>query len=111
MLEKFWFGPHKDIQSDNDSDDCDEDNNNSLYAANTMKNFRYALYRILKNKGYLYEIINPRHMSFQCSQKAFFASQKKLKQKGKGGITSAPEISESGMIAFTLPCSFRRKTG
>ena len=101
MLEKFWFGAHKDTDSDNDTDDGDQKNDHSLYSASTMKNFRYALNRILRNKGHLYEIINPKHMSFQHSQKAYFASQKELKAKGKGTINSAPEIPETGTIAFT----------
>ena len=61
-----------------------------------MKNFRYALNRILKNKGHLYDIISPASLSFKRSQKAFIASQKELKELGKGHIHSAPEIKENG---------------
>ena len=96
MLEQFWFGARKDInlESDNESEAANDED--LLYSANTMKNFRYALNRILKNKGHLYDIINTSNLSFKRSQKAFFASQKELKEKGKGQIYSAPEITEAG---------------
>ena len=104
MLEKFWFGARKDINLDtyNEAGDCETED--SFYSANTMKNIRYSLNRILKNKGHLYDIINTSNMSFKHSQKAFFTSQKDLKERGKGQIYSAPEITETGTIASISNC-------
>ena len=102
MLEKFWFGAHKDPDSDYENDPEDTQKQDLMYSANTMKNYRYALNRILKNKGHLYDIINPSSLSFRRSQKAFKASQKELKELGKAQVHSAPEITEDGEIAFIL---------
>ena len=67
-----------------------------MYSANTMKNFWYALNRILKSKGHLYDIISPSSLSFRRNQKAFTASQKELKQCGKAQIKSKQEITKDG---------------
>ena len=61
-----------------------------------MKNFRYSLNRILRSKDHNYDIIKPSTLSFQCSQKAFAASQKELKQLGKAEVCSVKEITEDG---------------
>ena len=100
MLEKFWFGACKDPDSDYESDPEDTEKKSLMYSANTMKNFRYTLNRILKNKGHLYDIVNPSSLSFRRSQKAFQASQKELKELGKAQVHSAPEIIEDGEIAI-----------
>ena len=96
MLCKFWFGARKDPDSNDVSDEEDDQKTNLMYSANTMKSFRYALNRILKTKGHLYDIMSKCSLSFNKSQKAFLDSQKELKQLGKGEIHSAPEISEAG---------------
>ena len=109
MLEKFWFGARKDPDSDYESDPEDTEKKALMYSANTMKNFRYALNRILKSKGHLFDIINPSSLSFRRSQKAFTASQKELKELGKAQIHSWPKISEEGMIAI-ICCFFKTTT-
>ena len=96
MLEKFWFGARKDPDSDYDSDADDPQKTQLMYSANTMKNFWYALNRILKSKGHLYDIISPSSLSFRRNQKAFTASQKELKQCGKAQIKSKQEITKDG---------------
>ena len=80
-----------------ESDQEDPERKASMYSANTMHNFRYVLNRILKSKGHLYDIISPSSLSFKRSQKAFTASQKELKERGKAEVHSAPEITEEGM--------------
>ena len=102
MLEQFWFGARKDPDNCYDSDEDDSQRTNLRYSANTMRNFRYSINRILKSKGHLYDIISPQTLSFRRSQKAFIASQKELKQLGKAEVHSAPEITEEGTIAFTF---------
>ena len=67
-----------------------------MYSANTMKNFWYALNRILKFKGHEYDIMNKHSLSFKKSQQAFLDSQKELKALGKAEVHSAPEITEEG---------------
>ena len=74
MLEKFWFGARKCSESDNETEGEDTEKEDLMYSANTVKNFRYALNQILKNKGHLYDIINTSNMSFRKSQEAFEAS-------------------------------------
>ena len=96
MLSKFWFGAQKDADSEEDTDTEDPKKTNLMYSANTMKNFRYALNRILKNKGHLYDIMSKATLSFKHSQQAFLDSQKELKELGKAEIKSAPEITEDG---------------
>ena len=104
MLEKFWFGARKDGDTDYLSDHDDDQKTKLMYSANTMRNFRYSLNRILKSKGHLYDIISPQSLSFRRSQKAFAASQKELKALGKAQVHSAQEITEEGTIAFSFSC-------
>ena len=102
-LSKFWFGARKDPESDYESDEDDPERKKLMYSANTMKNFRYALNRILKFKGHEYEIMGKHSLSFKKSQQAFLDSQKELKALGKAEVHSAPEITEQGtyfMIAI-----------
>ena len=96
MLCKFYYKARKDPDSDYDSAEDDKQRSNLMYSANTMKNFRYSINRILKTKGHLYDIMNKQTLSFKKSQQAFINSQKELKQLGKAEIHSAPEISEDG---------------
>ena len=95
-LSKFWFGARKDPDSDYKSDNEDPERKQLMYSANTMKNFRYALNRILKFKGHEYDIMNKHSLSFKKSQQAFLDSQKELKALGKAEVHSAPEITEQG---------------
>ena len=97
-LSKFWFGARKSPNSDYESDQDDSEKTKLMYTANTMKNFRYSLNRILKEKGHQYDIIYENSLSFKKSQQAFLDSQKELKSLGKGEIKSAPEITEEGTI-------------
>ena len=96
MLCKFYYGARKDPDSDYDSDSDDPQKTRLMYSANTMKNFRYSINRVLKSKGHLYDIMSKNTLSFKKSQAAFVDSQKELKSLGKAEIHSAPEISEDG---------------
>ena len=95
-LSKFWFGARKSPDSDYESDQDDLEKTQLRYTANTMRNFRYSLNRILKGKGHQYDIIHENSLSFNKSQRAFLDSQKELKSLGKGEIKSAAEITEEG---------------
>ena len=79
-----------------DEEDNDPQMKNRMYSANTLKNFRYGLNRILKSKGHLYDIIHKKTTSFIGSQKAFADALKELKAEGKAEIKSYPEIDEEG---------------
>ena len=92
-LSKFWFGARKDPDDDYKSDSDDPDKKELMYSANTIKNFQYALNRILKFKGHEYDIMNKHSLSFKKSQQAFLDSQKELKALGKAEVHSAPEIN------------------
>ena len=105
LLGKFWFGARKDPDKDYESDPEDNQKEKLMYSANTMRNFQYALNRILKSKGHNYDIISPSSLSFKRSQKAFTASQKELKKLGKAAIKSTQEISEDGKHAFNWSCN------
>ena len=96
MLSKFWFGARKDADDNYESDPEDNQRQGLMYSANTMRNFRYSINRILKSKGHNYDIIRPNSLSFQQSQRAFNASQKELKELGKAQVHSAIEINETG---------------
>ena len=90
----------------NISDDSEDEENgdpnmrNRMYSANTLKNFRYGLNRILKGKGHLYDIIDKKTASFSRSQQAFSDALKELKAEGKAQIHSYPEIEEEGTVIF-----------
>ena len=93
-LSKFWFGVHK--APAEDSQDDDPELKQQLYKANSLRNFRYGLNRILKTKGHLYDITSKSTTSFQKSQQAFTDVIKELKSEGKGDVKSYPEIEEKG---------------
>ena len=101
-LEKFWFGARKSPDEECESDPEDPQKVSLMYSANTMRNFRYGLNRILKSKGHNYDIISPSNLSFRRSQHAFLASQKELKDLGKAQVHSAPEITEDGKHCFLI---------
>ena len=95
-LAKFWLGCRK-INTE-DGSDVDEDDTvkkDQLYSANTLKNFRYSLNRILHSKGHLFDI-TVKGTSFKKSDKAFKVAQKELKKEGKAEVKSHPEITEDG---------------
>ena len=103
-LAKFWFGARKDI-CDDDSQDTEEDPELKqwLYKANTLRNFRYGLNRILRSKGHLYDITDKKTSSFIKSQQAFGDAIKEFKAEGKADIDSYPEIEDEGEIFLKLP--------
>ena len=102
-LSKFWFGARKSPDSDYESEEDDSEKTQLRYTANTMRNFRYSLNRILKEKGHQYDIIHENSLSFKKSQQAFLDSQKELKSLGKAEIKSAPEITEEGTFLLDIP--------
>ena len=67
-----------------------------MYKANTLRNFRYGLNRILKTKGHLYDICDKKTASFTKFQQAFNDAIKELKREGKAEVESYPEIEEEG---------------
>ena len=95
-LAKFWFGARKDICEEDSDSENDPQMRQRMYSANTLKNFRYGLNRILKSKGHLFDIIDKKTASFTKSQKAFADAIKELKSEGKGEVHSYPEIEEEG---------------
>ena len=100
-LAKFWLGCRK-VNTDEASDnEQDTDKKESLYSANTLKNFRYSLNRILRSKGHLYDI-TVKGTSFMKSDEAFKVAQKELKQEGKAEVKSHPEITEDGKENLTF---------
>ena len=101
-LAKFWLSAHK-TNDEEDSDDAGEDKEKlgQLYSANSLRNFRYALNRILKEKGHLYNITT-KGTSFHKSDEAFKVALKQLKEEGKTQVHSHPEICEEGKPKFYL---------
>ena len=99
-LAKFWFGARKDTAeiSDDDADDFQDDPKmkERYYSANTLKNFRYALNRIVKDKGNMPDLIDKASTVFKKSQKAFQDAVKELKKEGKAEIKSKHEITDAG---------------
>ena len=96
FLAKFWLCVHKDDDDESDeSDQEDPDKKDKKYSANTLKNFRYALNRILHTKGHLYNITE-KGTSFLQSHKAFKVAIKELKSEGKAEVKSYSEINEDG---------------
>ena len=103
FLAKFWFGARKGIcDEENESQEEDPQLKQRLYKANTLRNFRYGLNRILKNKGHLYDIASKNTASFMKSQQAFTDAIKELKSEGKGDVDSYPEIEEEGKTYMHL---------
>ena len=99
-LAKFWFGARKSTTDQGDSDnetDEEEDPNlkSTMYSANSLRNYRYALGRIIKKKKGL-DIISKESQLFNKSTEAFLNAMKELKAFGKGEIRSKEEISEDG---------------
>ena len=96
-LAKFWFGARKHIQEEeeNEEESETEPKVKRMYSANSLKNYRYALNRIIKNKRQL-DITSKDNTKFSKSQKAFANAIKELKSKGKAEQKVKHEISEAG---------------
>ena len=97
-LAKFWFGARKDGTDFSDEEDFEDDPNlnEQCYSANTLKNFWYALNRIIKEKGNLPDLIDKSSICFKKSQKAFSDAVKELKSQGKAEVKSKLEITDEG---------------
>ena len=99
-LAKFWFGVRKEDADDQETSESDPQMKERLYKANSLRNIRYSLNRVLKSKGHLYDITNKNTASFQKSQKAFNDAIKELKAEVKGDVKSHPEIEETGKFVL-----------
>ena len=98
FLAKFWLCTRKEEQSDSEeSDNDDPEKKNKKYSANSIRSFRYALNRILRNKGHLYNITE-KGTSFRKCNEAFKVALKDLKSEGKAEVKSYPEITEDGTL-------------
>ena len=96
-LSKFWFGART-VPDKNEQE-------GEMYSVNTMRNFKYALNRILKKYGHAYDIT--KSPEFKPAMDAFDDAMKELKENGKGHVNSAEEISEDGkhkMFLFNIFC-------
>ena len=99
FLSKFWFGARKDTSDENDeNEDEDPENKKGLYTANSLRNFRYALNRVLKNKGTVFDLLAKDSISFRKSSTAFENAVKELKKEGKADVKSKREINENSTI-------------
>ena len=67
-----------------------------MYSVNTLRNFKYALNRILRKKGHEFDITQS--PSFKPVMDAFNNACKELKENGKGYVNSAEEITEEGKM-------------
>ena len=90
-LAKFWLCVRKEDSDSKESETEDPDKIGNKYSANTLRNFRYALNRILCSKGHLYNITE-KGTSFLKSNEAFKVAIKELKKEGKAEVKSYPEI-------------------
>ena len=101
-LAKFWFGARKDASSDTDEDDpnFDPELKSKKYTASSLRNYQYALNRILKRSERNYDITNQN--IFKKSTEAFADAIKELKSEGKAETKSKPEISEDGKHTICL---------
>ena len=99
-LAKFWFGARKTITEDDEEDSqdsvqADPELKARMYKANSLKNYRYALNRIIKKKKNV-DITSKDNKNFQKSQEAFANAMRELKSEGKAESTMKFEISEEG---------------
>ena len=99
-LAKFWFGARKDICEEDSQSEQDPELKERFYKANSLRNFKYGLNRILRSKGHLYDIMDKKTTSFMKSQQAFSNAIKELKSEGKADIDSYPEIEEQGTFIY-----------
>ena len=114
-LAKFWFGARKNIIDDSKHDENEEESENEedpelkerMYSANSLRNYRYALGRIMKKKTGL-DIISKESAQFAKSTEAFTDAMKELKKNGKGEIKNKSEISENGMLCRSTHLTYFR---
>ena len=99
-LSKFYLGARKFATDTDPTFDEDPDQKSRKYSANSLKDFRYALNRILKQKGHLYDIISENGTSFKKSNDAYKIAMKELKEEGKAEVKSHPEIAEGKNMIF-----------
>ena len=102
-LAKFWHGVRKTGISDVEDESTDIMKKNLKYSAGSMKSFQYALNRMLRKHGHLYDITDKKSVSFTQSNAAFETVMKELKAKGRAEVKSAPEITEEGTKKFIFP--------
>ena len=100
-LAKFWFGARKSVEDDENDEESQESNADDtktrMYSANSIKNYRYALNRIIKDKRQI-DITSKTNSKFSKSQLAFANAIKELKKEGKGEQKIKYEITEAGMF-------------
>ena len=96
-LAKFWHGVRKTGLNDIDQETTEDNMKKSLkYSAGSMKSFQYALNRVLKKHGHIYDITDKKGCSFRRSNAAFDTVMKELKSEGQVEVKSTPEITEEG---------------
>ena len=74
-LAKFWFGARKYVNGQSDEEESQEvDENNPdaneksrMYSANSLKNYRYALNRLIKKYGSGMDIVSKNNILFKKS--------------------------------------------
>ena len=86
-LSKFWFGARTIPENDEEEGE--------MYSVNTLRNFKYAINRILRKKGHEYDIT--KSANFKNCMDSFNDAIKELKENGKGFVNSAEEILEEGI--------------
>ena len=89
MLEKST-----DEEDPDDDENDDPDTKTRMYSANSIKNYRYALNCIIKDKRQI-DITAKNNTKFTKSQKAFANAIKELKSAGKGEQKIKFEITEA----------------
>ena len=99
-LAKFWFGARKNVQDDSEEESQETEDPElkcRMYKANSLKNYRYALNRILKKKRNI-DITLKDNKNFTKSQEAFANVMRELKTEGKAESTMKYEITEQGEL-------------
>ena len=95
-LAKFYLGAREFPNDDDPSFQEDPEQKSRKYSGNSLKNFCYALNRILKSKGHLYDIISKDGTSFKKCNQAYKVAMQELKDEGRAEVKSHPEIKEDG---------------
>ena len=74
----------------------------SEYVPDTLTSYHRSIDRFLKEKKYLYSLVNDKE--FETSRAVLQSKRKELKQKGKGCNPNAATISEENKIkGYTQP--------
>ena len=97
-LAKFWFGARKNSKDDGEDEEDDANLSSAVYSANSIKNFRYALNRIIKKKCNGLDVTSKDNPVFNKSQTAFWNTIKELKKEGKAETMQKSEIIEDGKL-------------